>query len=147
MHSVVGKTAPIRPHDALRMQRIHEYCGCLPCLLSGFLDVLTTIEHVTDRGRRVGLEEQHQWTIGLCRWHHFGEMTATAIHGETGPSLAFGRKVFERHFGDEVHVLVPTQDFVLLKFEEEPWGAYNLPRHVARETRNHWTELRNATVT
>ncbi len=32
---MVGKTAPIRPEDAGRMERIHKYCGCLPCLICG----------------------------------------------------------------------------------------------------------------
>ena len=135
---MVGKTKPIRPHDALRMDTIARHCGCLPCLIAGISDVHTTIEHATEHGRRVGDEEQHQWTIGLCRWHHFGEMTGTAVASHLGPSLAWGRKEFEDWFGDELEVLVPTQDFMLDLFDRQPWPEYALPRHVAKEVRTFW---------
>lgn len=130
---MVGKTAPIRRHDAERMERIHLYCGCLPCLISGVSDVPTTVEHVTEAGRRIEGEEQHQWTIGLCEYHHFG----------TGPerwgrSLAHGRKGFEADFGDEVEVLVATQDFMLELFDRQPWLEYAVPRQVAKRVRTFW---------
>ena len=148
---MVGKTAPIRAHDAKRMDTIATYCGCLPCLLVSWLDVHTSIEHVTEAGRRIDQEEQHQWTIGLCGWHHFGHYESRwnrqEMSGMFGPTLAWGRKPFEEHFGDEVHVLVPTQDFMLELFDQSPWPEYNVPRHVAREVRNHWIELRHAHVT
>jgi hypothetical protein len=148
---VVGKTAPIRAHDAERMKTISKFCGCLPCLLMGLKDVATTIEHVTERGRRVGQEEQHQHTIGLCEWHHFGVvwegMTRHGLMKTVGPPLSFGRTVFEETFGDEVQILVPVQDFLLSQFAEDPWPEYNLPRHVMHKTRRHWIELKHAANT
>jgi hypothetical protein len=108
----------------------------------GFLDVHTSIEHVTDRGRRVGKgAEQHRWTIGLCSWHHFGHQ----LSGQRGPSLTSGRQIFEDHFGDELHVLVPTQDFMLELFEQQPWPEYSVPREVARRVRSRWIELNHMT--
>lgn len=139
---MVGKTRPISELDAKRMDTISEYCGCLPCLLMGLPDVHTTIEHATSRGRR--LEDEHQWTIGLCEWHHFGHPWIGS--GFTGPSLANGRKPFEEHFGDEVKVLVPTQDFMLREFEELPWPEYSVPRRVARDVKTEWTRLCHATT-
>ncbi len=130
---MVGKTAPIRPDDALRMETIHRHCGCLPCLIAGISDILTTVEHVTEAGRRIQDEEQHQWTIGLCDWHHFGHAPE-----RPGPSLALGRKPFEDYFGDEVKVLVPTQNFMLSLFDRQPWPEYAVPRRVAREVRKFW---------
>lgn len=151
---MVGKTAPIRPEDAERMDRIHKYCGCLPCLICGVADVHTTIEHVTQHGRRINGSEQHQWTIGLCPYHHFGKPlddwqnlpgslggALQATSGLLGPSLAWGRKPFEEHFGDEVTVLVPTQNFMLAEFDRHPWGEYAVPRIVAREVRQVWMTL------
>lgn len=145
---MVGKTAPIRPQDAERMETISLYCGCLPCLLMGYPNVLTTIEHATERGRRVGGKEQHQWTIGLCNWHHFGKtpfeftgQTAFGLARTLGAPLSWGRVPFEEDFGDEIEVLVPTQNFLLAEFDRQPWPEYALPRHVARETRKFWMRL------
>ncbi len=131
------------------MEIIVKYCGCLPCLLMGYLDVHTTIEHVTDRGRRVGKgADQHQWTIGLCVWHHFGHcpnhVSRQQVSGERGPPLTWGRRNFEEHFGDEVKVLVPVQDFMLEQFAEYPWAEYSVPRRTARDVRIHWIDLNHA---
>lgn len=146
---MVGKTARVRSQDKQRMDVIAKHCGCLPCLLMGYLDVHTSIEHVTDRGRRVGGDEQHQWTIGLCVYHHFGwtkaRQTKQQVSGERGPSLAWGRKTFEEYFGDEVKVLVPVQNFLLEQFAESPWPEYTLPRRVARDTRMRWIDLNAST--
>jgi hypothetical protein len=143
---MVGKTRQANARDRKRMDTIAQHCGCLPCLLMGWSDVRTTIEHVTDRGRR--LEDEHQWTIGLCTWHHFGHCShgrnRQQMSGELGPPLTWGRHIFEDHFGDEVKVLVPTQDFVLAKFDERPWPEYALPYDVARETRIFWIDLNAA---
>lgn len=147
---MVGQTPRARKNERQRMEAIAQHCGCLPCLLMGFLDVHTSIEHVTDRGRRVGKgAEQHRWTIGLCTWHHFGwtrtRQTRQQVSGERGPSLAWGRQIFEDHFGDELHVLVPTQDFMLELFEQEPWPEYSVPREVARRVRSQWIDLNHMT--
>ena len=148
---MVGKTPRARKNDRQRMDTIAKHCGCLPCLLLGHMNSLTTIEHVTDRGRRIGGDEQHQWTIGLCKWHHFGHTnnhwTRQQMSGEFGPPLAWGRRDFEDHFGDEVLVLVPVQNFLLGLFAERPWPEYNLPRNVARKVRLRWIDLNHASVT
>jgi len=146
---MVGKTAPIRPNDRERMETIRFHCGCLACLLMGHLDRHTTIEHVTQTGRRVGGKEQHQNTIGLCGWHHFGHVDpgvlTDTMRPAFGPSLMDGRHVFEEHFGDEVDVLIPAQNYILELFAENPWPEYNLPRDVARKTRTRWIELKHET--
>lgn len=125
------------------MDTIATYCGCLPCLLMGHLDMHTTIEHVTERGRR--LENEHMATIGLCIWHHFGHTHGSGRQGayrkELGPALAHGRLPFEAHFGDEVQVLIPVQDFLLLEFDAAPWPEHNVSRQAVRRTRNKWIEL------
>ena len=108
--SVVGKTPRILKNERQRLDTIVTYCGCLPCLLIGHLDRHTTIEHVTEHGRRVGKgSDTHLATIGLCTWHHFGHRpnSSTRQHmaGEFGPPLAWGRREFEEYFGDELKVL------------------------------------------
>jgi hypothetical protein len=148
---MVGKTPRAKKNERDRMEIIAKHCGCLPCLLMGHLDVLTTVEHVTEHGRRVGGDEQHRWTIGLDKWHHFGHnnhgWTSQQMSGEFGPPLSWGRHIFEEHFGDEVTVLVPVQDFMLAQFAETPWPEYTLPRDVARKVRLHWIELNHASAT
>jgi hypothetical protein len=139
---MVGQTPRARKNDRQRMDTIAKHCGCLPCLLMGHLDIHTTIEHVTDCGRRVGGDEQHQWTIGLCVWHHFGHVhnhwSRQQMSGEFGPPLTWGRSIFEEHFGDELTILVPVQNFMLAEFDRQPWPEYALHREVARTVRNHW---------
>lgn len=146
---MVGKTPRARKNERDRMEIIAKYCGCLACLLMGHLDRHTTIEHATEHGRRVGEgAEVHEWTIGLCTWHHFGHTHSHSsrqkMAGEFGPTLAWGRKPFEEHFGDEVKILIPVQNFMLAQFEEAPWAEYSVPRRVARETRYLWIELNHA---
>lgn len=148
---MVGKTPRVLKNERKRMDTIKQHCGCLPCLLMGFLDVHTSIEHVTSHGRRIGKgSEQHEWTIGLCVWHHFGwtrtRRTRDQTSAKRGPSLIWGRIPFEEHFGDEVHVLVPTQNFMLELFDESPWPEYAVPRKVARKVREQWIELNHANV-
>jgi len=151
---MVGQTPRAQKSHKQRMEIIAKHGGCLPCLLVGYLDVHTTIEHVTNRGRRLGKgAEQHFGTIGLCVYHHFGHHFALPsvkkpsrqqLMGELGPSLAFGRTVFEEFFGDEVTVLLPCQDYLLERFEARPWPEYNVDRHVAADVRRFWI-AKNAT--
>jgi len=63
------------------------------------------------------------------------------MSGELGPSLIWGRMTFEEHFGDEVHVLVPVQDFMLELFADRAWPEYSVPRDVARLTRIKWIDF------
>jgi len=146
---MVGKTPRVRKGDRDRFEIIKLHCGCLPCMLLGHLDRHTSIEHVTDRGHRVGKDSaQHVATIGLCEWHHFGKCLPSTsrqyMSGEFGPSLQWGRYPFEGHFGDERHVLIPTQDFLLEQFERKPWPEYNISREAVRLTRIEWTSLNHA---
>ena len=149
---MVGKTKPITRLDEMRFRVIQEYMGCVCCAIelhdAGMEDIsLTTIEHVTDRGRR--LEDEHQATIGLCPWHHLG-VPWSGISGSDmvnilGPSLANGRKTFEESFGDEVHVLLALQDEIIIWFAEDPWPEYTMPAEIRQRIRARWRELKNAT--
>ncbi len=145
---MVGKTAPISKAERRRFYIIKLHCGCLPCLLIGHLDRHTSIEHVTDAGRRIGRADQHQYTIGLCVWHHFGTCVSgnskDSMLREFGPSLAHGRRPFEAFFGDEVKVLIPVQDHMLELFAADPWPEYTVPAQVARQTRDLWIDLNDA---
>ena len=142
---MVGRTAPIRPIDEHRFEVIREHCGCLTCLIRARLNIRCTVEHVTDAGRRVGGSAQHQYTVGLCEWCHLGWPPEGMLTGQAttilGPSLANGRKPFEEAYGDELLVLIPTQDWLIRSFDETPWRPYNIPLHVARDAQELWTQL------
>jgi len=143
---MVGKTPRILKGERERLQIIKVYCGCLPCLLVGHLDRWTTIEHVTEGGRRIGVEsDQHANTIGLCTWHHFGAcdpgQQRVPMTRELGPALGNGRHPFEEYFGDEVKILIPVQNFLIAQFDESPWPEHNVDRRAARRTRKQWIEL------
>lgn len=147
---MVGKTQPIKAREKRRLRVVKIYCGCLPCLLMGHLDRHTTIEHVTNRGRRVGIKSaEHENTVGMCMWHHFGVcdpgQQKHQMIAELGPALAHGRVPFEEHFGDEVKILIPVQNFLLDQFDESPWPEHSVSRHAARRTRNKWIELNAST--
>lgn len=146
---MVGKTPRIRKDERERLNIIKVYCGCLPCLLRGHLDRWTTIEHVTENGRRVGIEsDQHANTVGLCMWHHFGVcdpgLQRDPMGNELGPALIHGRHQFEREFGDEVKILIPVQNFLIAQFDAAPWPEHNVDHRAARRTRSQWIKLNRA---
>jgi hypothetical protein len=146
---LVGKTPRVLKDERDRLQTIKIFCGCLPCLLRGHLDRWTTIEHVTERGRRVGIKsDEHANTIGLCLWHHFGACDSgqqrANMTKEMGPALANGRYPFELAFGDEVRILIPVQNFLVAQFDLRPWPEHNVNHRAARRTRNLWIELNRA---
>lgn len=146
---MVGKTAPIKRQDEIRFQVIQYHIGCLCCAIECYEPhhediALTTIEHVTDRGRR--LPDEHQATIGLCPWHHqavpWRGLNKDDMRQILGPSLADGRRPFEEKYGDEVTVLLPLQDAAIIWFAEQPWQEYNLPASIRERIRAKWIELR-----
>lgn len=147
---MVGKTPRILKDERARLEKIKIYCGCLPCLLRGHLDRWTTIEHVTESGRRVGIKsDEHANTIGLCIWHHFGAcdpgQQRAGMSSELGPALGNGRYPFEEAFGDEVKILIPVQNFLIAQFDLRPWPEHNVDHRAARHTRNKWIKLNRAT--
>jgi hypothetical protein len=147
---MVGKTAPSSRANKNRMTRLRQYCGCLCSLLMGYPNIRSSVEHVTASGRRIGKgSEQHRWTIGLSEWHHFGVpwpgRTKNSMVELVGPSLAFGRKPFEAHFGSE-ESLVLVQDYMLELFERSPWAEYDVPVDVAMLVRRRWIEVNQPTA-
>ena len=143
--TVVGQTAAISSFHRHRFEVIKEYGGCVCCLLMGYTDIHASIEHVTERGRRKGSgSEQHSWTIGLDKWHHFGHcwsgQNRQKMIGMVGPSLAHGRKYFEEYFGEE-EILVKIQDLIVKRYDESPWEPYNIPAELVRESRDYWIRL------
>ena len=64
LHNSTGKATKAQQ---ARFERIKEI-GCICCLKTLYVYEPPEIHHITDCGRRRG----HDYTIGLCPWHHRG---------------------------------------------------------------------------
>lgn len=92
-----------RVADLERFAQLHTL-GCIVCLrrhTPRYCDV----HHLVEGSRRLG----HQFTIGLCEWHHRGvpihDGGAKATEEIFGPSLARSKREFVRAFGSERRLL------------------------------------------
>lgn len=117
---MVGKTKAATADEKRRMTILKENVPCIPCLIEYGLPVLPTIQHVSRGYKRLG----HGFTWSGCGWHHLGLEPRM-----DGPSLANGRKPFERRYGPE-EFLVRCADYVLNQYDESPWIDYNVPTSV-----------------
>ena len=108
--------AKISEEKAEGLRRI----GCLLCRRQGVRGCGTLeFHHPTSGGRRLG----DDLVIPLGRWHHQGipptlYMTKTQAREKYGPSLADGRKPFEKEYGTEVELLEETER-LLNGYQEE----------------------------
>jgi len=105
---MVGKTKHQTVSDQIRLSILAEM-PCIPCMIDRVFGVPSTIQHVTDCGRRYA--DQHQATYPSCEWHHLGlvnEAFAGSIRLFTearGPSLFHSKKSFLRQYGQEVELI------------------------------------------
>ena len=99
LHTSTGK--PTKAQQA-RFERIKE-CGCILCRRYLHVYEPPEIHHLTDCGRRRG----HDFTVGLCPWHHRGVSILPVQMAELamGPSLARGAKPFRAHWGSDDELL------------------------------------------
>jgi len=102
--------------DVARFERLREI-GCLACRQWGHHSI-PEVHHLLGAGKRRG----HQYTVGLCIFHHRG---ATPLGSnkklmETllGPSLALNSKRFHEVFGNDEALLAMAN-----KLLEENHGA------------------------
>ncbi len=112
---MVGKTKTQNKADKLRLWAITEI-GCVPCMIDHWDGTPTTIQHVTEGGRRI--EDQHQMTYGACAWHHLGVKplgfvgTMHRVEKLYGPSFARSKRAYLRHYGME-RELIQVQDALI----------------------------------
>jgi hypothetical protein len=131
---MVGKTKRPTSAEKKRMSLIGEqYFGCLPCRLekSNYAPVLATVQHVVEGGKRLG----HNYTYGLCCWHHFGHDPM-----RMGPSLALNKHTYVRRYGSE-RMLVELQDWLIAEHKVIQWFEYDMPQSVVRQLRLEWVRL------
>lgn len=105
--------AQAKRFDAIRSN------GCLACFINRlheptrkehnfqFCQMPIEIHHVLSGGRRMG----HDYTLGLCRWHHQGDkwpditMSATVASNTFGPSFGREPRRFREIYGQELDLL------------------------------------------
>ena len=79
--------------------------GCIACRIHWGRDNVTAeIHHLTVGGRHGQKRRGHDFTIGLCHWHHRGEWyvgTAEQMEQLFGPSYAREPRKFREVFGDD----------------------------------------------
>ena len=87
--------------------------GCIACRLAGIGNVPCDVHHMTVGGKHGQKRLGHDYTFGLCKWHHVGERIDFV---ETiGPSFAKEPRKFREHFGSQDELL-GKQNEVLSKY-------------------------------
>jgi hypothetical protein len=92
--------------QAERFELIREN-GCVACLIYG-LETWPEIHHLTVGGRHGQKRRGHDYTIGLCSWHHQGNPgfnSRDMCELVYGPSYALQPKLFRETFGQDDFLL------------------------------------------
>lgn len=95
--------------EALRMRLIGEGC-CIACAAEGWFGVLCEVHHLTTGDRHGQVRMGHAYTVGLCGWHHRGEIplnlaislgrgAAARVAVVLGPSYAVQPAAFRDRYG------------------------------------------------
>lgn len=92
--------------------------GCIVCLVRGVRRA-AEIHHMTIGGLHGQKRRGHDFTVGLCSWHHRGENAfgSQKLGEETyGPSYALSPKFFREAFGND-DALLKLQDAALAEWQ------------------------------
>lgn len=103
---------PTRTQQA-RFDAIKEL-GCICCLRDGQL-MPAEIHHLTIGGKHGQKRRGHDFTIGLCSWHHRGviEYGTTALYAERyGPSYALQPRLFRETYGQDDALLARQNEAI-----------------------------------
>ena len=91
-----------------RMDTIVEI-GCIVCYALGHGYMPTQVHHMTVGGKHGQKRRGHDFTIGLCPWHHVGEPMAGLSHSQCadryGPSYAREPRRFRHEIGNDDYLL------------------------------------------
>ncbi len=82
--------------------------GCIVCVMHELI-VPAEIHHLTVGGKHGAPRLGHDFTIGLCCWHHRGEKwsnsTSDDMDDYLGPSYAKTPRAFRHEFGSDQYLL------------------------------------------
>ena len=137
---MVGRAKGRNKAEQERIDFVKQYMSCLPCILTHLLNSHCDYHHVVQGFRRLG----HLAGYGMCSWHHRGEpwtgMLMIDMAMSQGPSMAHGKKAFEKYFGSEL-LLIKAVDFAHELFLKSPWNEFAMPDHIGEEIRNYYQDL------
>ena len=97
--------------DVIRFEAIHRV-GCLACRLWDDEIRPCEIHHLTVGDRHGQKRRGHQFSIGLCAWHHRGEGMAPVLVLQRGPSYAQQPRLFRETFGQDDVLLAYQNDLI-----------------------------------
>ena len=110
-------TLPPTSAQAARMDNINRL-GCIACrMLDPPAIRPCTVHHLTIGGRHGQKRRGHDFTVGLCDWHHQGLGVEKILVLLYGPSYARQPLAFRERFG---------RDEELLEFQDELLQALSL---------------------
>ena len=101
-----GSTGVPTTAQAHRFELIKEV-GCICCWTKGLARVPAEIHHLTVGGRHGQKRRGHDYTIGLCPWHHRGVLPyiGAQVALGLGPSYALEPRRFREEFGSDDELL------------------------------------------
>ncbi len=113
--------------QARRFVAIQEI-GCIACSALGHGHMPCHIHHLLVGGKHGQKRRGHDFTIGLCPWHHVGEpmagLSPAACADRYGPSYAKQPRRFRQEIGSDDYLL-DLQNTLIEKHTKEsrPWAA------------------------
>ncbi|GAP66814.1 hypothetical protein MBSD_n2129 [Mizugakiibacter sediminis] len=107
---------PTKAQEA-RWDAIREK-GCIACRTRGWV-VTPEIHHLTTGGKHGQKRLGHDYTIGLCAWHHRGVMpaghTERLMERSYGPSYALSPRAFRETFGNDDALLAFQNALIVMR--------------------------------
>ncbi|PXV60678.1 Recombination enhancement, RecA-dependent nuclease [Dyella jiangningensis] len=94
--------------------------GCIACLMDGIRIVLPTeVHHLNQGGFHGGKRRGHDFTIGLCGWHHQGHppFAGTIQQAEKffGPSYKLQKMAFRGKYGSDDALLTLQNQLIAIR--------------------------------
>jgi len=106
-----SKSLPPPSTEQKRRWELIRGRGCICCEAMGFTYRAPQIHHMTVGGKHGAQRLGHDFTVGLCAWHHLGlkplenYICGTEPEDVYGPSYALTPRAFRREFGSDEELL------------------------------------------
>jgi hypothetical protein len=113
-----GRSTPAPTKAQLHRFDLIKQIGCLACWIKLKTRVPSEVHHLTVGGRHGQKRRGHDFTIGLCQWHHRGVVpyigAEEALELSLGPSYAKHPTRFRHVFGTDEELLEFQADAIAI---------------------------------